>query len=509
MDAQNGLINSAELSSPGQDLFGRAVRGGFWVFALRMVTRALEFGQLIVLARVLGVEDIGLLGVAMLCMSILNTFTQTGFRAALIQKKENTQAYLNSAWTVGIIRGIVLFTALYFAAPYAANLRMPEAKIETATAIIQVIGLSFLLEGFVNVGIVFFDKELEFNKLFLYQISGALTNVLVTICVALIYRSVWALVFGKLAGGLVRLILSYTVHPYRPRLSRDLKKAKQLWGFGKWIFASVVLGFLISQGDDIFVWGYLGVASLAFYQMAYKFSNIPATEITTAICWVTFPAYSKLQDDIPRLKDAYLKVLQFTAFLSAPIAGLIFILAPDFVTLFLKEKWLPMVPAMQILAVFGLLRALGATRGPLFRGLGRPWLGAKLKIIKFAVLVILIYPLTKRFGISGTALAVLLQNVIVQPFSTYLAIKVTKSRISEILRPILFPLAATLLMLAVIYLFKCLFFTEITFTSFFIFAIIGVSTYSAAAYIFDKSFNYGIGKVIKEQINTLAKQTAP
>lgn len=509
MGAENGSINPAELSGPGQDLFGRTVRGGVWVFALRMVTKALEFGQWIILAWLLEVEDLGLLGVAMLCLGTLNTFSQTGFRAALIQKRENTQAYLNSAWTVGIIRGIVLFTALYFAAPYATMLKVPEAKVGTATAIIQVIGLSFLLEAFVNIGTVGFHKELEFKKLFVFQISSSLSTTVLTICLALIYANIWVVVIGRLVGNLVRLVLSYMVHPYRPKLSRDLEKAKELWGFGRWIFWSNVLAFLLTQGDDFFVWGYLGVTSLAFYQYAYRFSNIPATEITNVISSVTFPAYSKLQDDVPRLKDAYLKVLQLTAFLSAPVAGLIFILAPDFVTLFFEDKWLPMVPAIQILTVFGLLRSLGTTRGPLFRAVGRPEITTKLHYMRLFMLVVLIYPLTRRFGISGTALAVVLVNVTCQPFGIYLSIKITQARLPEILRPILFPLAAALLMLGVIYLFKCLFFTEITFTSFFILAIIGVSTYSAAAYIFDKSFNYGIGKVLKEQINTLAKQTGP
>ena len=486
-------------------LFTKTVRGGFWVFALRMVTRALEFGQLIVLARVLGVEDIGLLGIAMLCMSILNTFTQTGFRAALIQKKENTQAYLNSAWTVGIIRGIVLFTALYFAAPYAANLRVPEAKVETATAIIQVIGLSFLLESFVNVGIVFFDKELEFNKLFLYRISGALTNVLVTICIALIYRSVWALVFGRLAGGLVRLVLSYVVYPYRPRLSGDLKKAKELWHFGKWILGAAILGFLMTQGDDLFVWGYLGTVSLAFYQMAYRFSNIPATEISNVISWVTFPAYSKLQDDIQRLKEAYLKVLQFTAFLSIPTAGLIFILAPDFVTLFLSEKWLPIIPTMQILAVFGLLRSLGATRGPLFKAVGKPGIRTKLRIVRVIALAVVIYPLTRRFGISGTALAVVLVNIITRPFGNYLIIKVTGCGIWQLFKPIVCPAVATGVMLLVILLFKCFLFDKATFVYFFILAVIGTGSYLLTVLFLDRIFCFGIEKILNEQILAMRK----
>ena len=116
----------------------------------------------------------------------------------------------------------------------------------------------------------------------------------------------------------------------------------------------------------------LGVTALGFYQLAYRISNMPATEITHVISRVTFPAYSKLQDDIPKLREAYLKVLQITAFLSFPIAGLIFVLAPDFTKIFLGEKWMPMVPAMQVLVFAGLSRAIAATAGYIFYAVGKP-----------------------------------------------------------------------------------------------------------------------------------------
>jgi O-antigen/teichoic acid export membrane protein len=97
---------------------------------------------------------------------------------------------------------------------------------------------------------------------------------------------------------------------------------------------------------------------------------------------VTFPAYSKLQDDMSKLREAYLKVLQVTAFLSFPIAGLIFVLAPGFTKIFLGEKWMPMVPAMMVLVLWGLIRSIGATTGPLFQSIGKPEMATKLQFIQ-------------------------------------------------------------------------------------------------------------------------------
>jgi len=393
----------------------RVVKGGFWVFSLRIVQRLFSLARLIILARILAPHDFGLMGIAMLMMATLETFSQTGFQQALIQKKDNAESYLNSAWTVLILRGFVVFIVLYFIAPYAATF----FKIAEAKPIIQVIGFSVLFQAFTSIGVIYFQKELEFNKQFIYQLSGTLADFIVAVSAAIILKSVWALVFGVLAGDFVRCIISYIIHPCRPRLSSDLGKAKELFGFGKWVLGSSILIFLVTQGDDIFVGKLLGATMLGFYQMAYKISNMPATEITHVISQVTFPAYSKLQDNLPKLREAYLKVLQVTAFLSFPIAGLIFVLAPGFTRIFLGEKWMPMVPAMMVLALYGLSRSLVANTGSLFQAIGKPKISTWLQFLKLILLGSFIYFFTEHWEITGTALAVALSGVLVDAYVLY------------------------------------------------------------------------------------------
>jgi O-antigen/teichoic acid export membrane protein len=112
-------------------------------------------------------HDFGLFGIAMLAIATLEAFTQTGFEAALVQKKENVKSYLDTAWTISAIRGAVLFFILFFFAPLMANFfYSPQA-----TTIIRVIALSAFLSGFRNIGMVFFQKELEFDKQFLFEFS--------------------------------------------------------------------------------------------------------------------------------------------------------------------------------------------------------------------------------------------------------------------------------------------------------------------------------------------------
>ena len=424
------IVNN--LKTPCETLSQKVVIGGFWVFFLRIVNSGFSLIRLIILARILSPNDFGLMGIALLTMSTLETFSQTGFQQALIQKKENIKSYLNSAWTVLILRGFALFIILYFIAPYAAIFfNSPEAK-----TIIRVIGFSVLFRAFTNIGVIYFQKELEFNKQFIYQFSGTLADFIVAISAVLILKNVWALVFGLLAGNATRCIVSYLIHPYRPHLSSNLRKAKELFAFGKWILGSTILFFLITQGDDIFVGKLLGTTALGFYQMAYRISNMPATEITHVISQVTFPAYSKLQDNIPKLREAYLKVLQFTVFLSFPIAGLIFILAPDFTRIFLGEKWTLMVLPMQILVLSGLIRSIAATTGSIFQAVGKPQIDTKLQIIRLLIIFILIFPFTIKWGIPGTSIVVFLSIFITTILLIIKVIEIIKCNRIEFFRAI-------------------------------------------------------------------------
>ena len=483
----NNLVKSESLSQ-------RVVRGGVWVFALRITERGFGLIRLVILARILAPHDFGLMGIALLTMASLETFSQTGFQQALIQKKNNTEAYLDAAWTVLVLRGLLLFAILFFIAPYAAIFfKAPQAK-----TIIQVIGFSVLLQPFTNIGVIYFRKELQFNKQFLYQLSGTLADFIVAVAAVLVLRSVWALVFGLLAGNVARLIASYLIHPHRPHFSRDLGKAKELFRFGKWILGSSILIFLITQGDDIFVGKLLGATMLGFYQVAYIISNMPATEITHVISQVTFPAYSKLQDKLPSLRKAYLKTLQFTAFISIPLAGGIFILAPGFTRTFLGETWMSMVPAIQVLCVFGATRSIGATFGPLFQAVGRPRILTELAIIQLILLGILIYPFTLIWGIVGTSVAIVIPNLITQCIAAAKVARLIKCKSSDVSKPITHSLIVAAAIVLLIGLFMT--FSSHNLVNFAISFMIGAGIYFCLIYVFDSLFDYRIKEFIIQKL---------
>ncbi|MBU1473510.1 MAG: lipopolysaccharide biosynthesis protein [Acidobacteria bacterium] len=430
------------------NLSDRVIRGGFWVIGLRVIYQIFYFARIIIVARILSPDDFGLMGIAMLLMMSLQMFSQTGIDSALIQKKTDIQGYLDVAWTILFIRGVVLYLFLYLIAPVAARFfNEPDAVL-----LIQAIGLFYLFSSVGNIGVIYFLKELKFNKQFIYQGSKVLTEFVVAVVLAITLRNVWALVFGLLAGCLAQVIISYIIHPYRPRFCVNLLKVKELLYFGKWIFGAGGLYFLITQGDDIFVGKLLGVTMLGFYQMAYKISNTPATEISKVVSDVTFPAYSKIQDDKDKLRSGLHKVLQIITITAFPLGCLIFILAPDFTLLFLGQKWMPMVPAVRVLAVVGLIRSIVSTGGALFWAVGKPKIETLLMTFQLLIILALIYPFTSNYGLVGASIVILISMFLTSIACAFFQMRLTGLRLETYIQTIVVPLLGGIGLIVTIYL---------------------------------------------------------
>ena len=462
----------------------KAVRGGFWVFMLRVISRIFSFVRTVVLARLLAPEDFGLFGIALLTLSILEAFSQTGFDKALIQRSEDIRTYLDTAWTIQLFRGVLLYFVLFLLAP-SIGLFFNNAE---SVRLIRIVGIALLLTGINNIGVVYFQKELEFKKEFTYQFGHIFADFSVSIISALLFKDAWALAYGFVAGNFVRVIISYKIIDYHPRFLLDKNKFKKLFRYGKWISLSTILSFLITEGDDIFVGRLLSVSSLGLYQLAYKISNIPTTEITHVVSQISFPTYSKIQKEKSLLKSVYLNVLKLTAVLSFPLAGLIFILAPEFVNLFLGENWIEINPIIQILVIWGLIRSIGATTGPLFRAVDRPDLIAKLQFSKAVLLGLLIYPMIKMWGLIGVSWVVVINSIIVNLAANWKAIKVIQCDVYEYVKQILFPIIATLIMIIIILLVKSIIIFD--FFVLLVLALIGFIAYWSMISLFEKLFNY-------------------
>ncbi|AFK21341.1 lipopolysaccharide biosynthesis protein (plasmid) [Haloferax mediterranei ATCC 33500] len=430
---------------PGEgDLTERTVKSGMWVSAMNVLDRVLKVVMFIVLARLLGPEAIGLMGIALLTISALLSLTNLGIDAALIQRiDDDVDEYLNTMFSLEILRGLLMSSILYLAAPALASLFGEPA----ARDLIRAIALVPIFLSLRNPAMVYFKKDLEFHKEFTYRVSGTMAYVVVALGYAAISPTVWALIFGYLADAGVRALATYLLHPYRPWPSLNREYAAELIGYGKWVTGSSIVEFLYGQGDDAIVGWLLTATSLGYYQLAYRISNAPATEIAVVVSSVMFSTYSKLQEEQHALREAFFSTFRLTAFVALPMSVGIFLVAPSFVGAFLGSDWLPMVATMQILVAYGLFRTLFATFNPVWRAVGRPDVQTKLGTLRVVLLAIIVVPMTSTFGIEGTALAV--TGILAFPMIPLYAREMKKTlgtTYTRFLREISYPTLATVVM---------------------------------------------------------------
>jgi lipopolysaccharide exporter len=479
------------------NLTSRAAKSSFWIFTSRLLQRILGIFRLIILARLLSPSDFGLMGIALLMLSILDSFFQVSFQTWLIQKSGDIKSYLDIVWTASIIRGFILSLILFFLAPFAANFfGAPESE-----SIIQIIGIYVLFQGFINIGIVYFQKDLQFERLFVYEFGSTLIEFIATVGFAIVLRDVWALVLGLLVGGAARLILSFMVHPFRPKIKYDYQKITEVLIYGKWMLGSNIALFLVTQGDSVFIGRYFGVTALGFYQTASTISNTPATEIGQTISQVTLPVYSKLKHDFLSLHNAYFKVLKINAFLSFFLTTLIISLAPEFTMIFLGDKWMPMVPIMQVLVLAGLARSISSCSNQLFYAIGRPEIGARWQFFRLLALIMLMYALSQKLGLIGVSIAVFLSILLTNIGFAINITRIIGVKGEELGRSLIPPMAISIVVIVIVNSLKNIF--GMSFIDFIVLAAIESLLYLIIFYLIDILFNYGIIQIIKENIKAL------
>lgn len=441
-----------------------------WAFSLRIADRGLSLARTIILARVLAPRDFGLFGIALLFLSTVEALTQSGISAALVQRRGDVRPYLDTAWTLQICRGLLLAGLVVLGAPWVARFFTEPATVP----LLRAVSLSIVFQSLSNVGAVLLQRELNFKRRFAHLASGTIADLVFSVIGAFVVRNAWALVGGLLARSAVQTLVSYRVHPYRPRVAFLPKHARELMTFGRWVFLSGLVSFLITQGDDLLVGKVLGAASLGLYQMAYRLANLPTTEVSHVIASVAFPAYAEIQGDPERLREGHRDLLGAVALAAFPMAVLTAFLAPEIVPLLLGDGWVGSIASLQILASYGVLRALGSTNGALLSGSGHPRADTVIGVAKLVMMAVLIYPLTIRWGIAGAAVATTLPSFLSQGLGFSRVAAVLECGIGQLVRPLLLPFLGSVAMAG------CLWIIQTSFASPRIVVILGLSLGSGA-----------------------------
>ncbi len=400
----------------------QALKGVSWVTALRFITRIITFLRIAILARILTPFQFGLFGIATLILSLLEILTETGINIVLIQQKDKIEKYLDSAWAISIIRGFIIFLVLVLLAPFISSFfNTPDSY-----SLILLISLVPLIRGFINPSIVKIQKELQFHKEFLIRLVLFVIDALVVIFFALTTKTAQSFVYGLIAAAFVEVMISFIFFRPIPAFSFEMEKFKYILKRGWWVTITGVFSYFAQEGDNMAVGKLMSASNLGLYQVAYKFSTLPISEITDVVNKVVFPVYSRFSDDKERLRRSFIRVFMTSSLLALILGAIIFLFAEQIVLLLLGEQWIDAIPPIQILSFYGVLRTVFGNFAPLFLAVGKQDYIAKMTLFRVVVLAVTIVPLVSAYGLMGAAFSALLSIVAEIPVISYYAYKVLK-----------------------------------------------------------------------------------
>ncbi len=371
---------------------------------LQSADRVLGFASMLVLARLLVPEDFGLVALGMAIVGSLAAFSEFGFDLALIQNQSAGRKHYDTAWTLSLLRGFLLAVLLLLLSGPNAALMGDDRLVE----LVYVLALVPFIESFINIGIVDFRKNLVFRKEFLYRLSSRLGGVLTTVTLAFIWRDYWALVVGQIAASVLRLILSYFLHPYRPRLS--LAAWSDLFHFSKWLFLNGLAQFVSRRASTFVVGAFLTPAAVGLFALSGEVMGTVSQAIVAPVKRTFFPGFAKLTHDMTAMREILLRAYALTVLVSLPLCIGIGMTAEFIVPLAFGPKWLETIPVIQILVLSALANSLQGPVRPLLLALNRPELVTSLSVVNAVILIPALIVGTWLAGIEGAAWALVFEN---------------------------------------------------------------------------------------------------
>lgn len=393
----------------------KAFLGVGYLTLLNILTQLVSFLKLSILARILMPSDFGLFALVTVTITTFETLSETGFNYAAIHMNVDIKKIAKILLVINITRGMLLSVLTLISAPLLSQF----FKSENLLDLLLLASLIPFLRGFINPLTIRFQKELEFSKVFLTQFIPIVMTVISSIILVFYYHSAMALLLGLIIGTISEVIFSYMIVRFPTREPLNKKYLKKLFSYGKWITAGGLINYLSIQIDNLFIGKFFGTEALGLYDFAFKTANLAFTQVTDTISRVAFPLYVKRNKEKKHLQSLFIKnVVSVT--IPALILTIPFLLFPQQILLFLfGEKWLVAAPTLQILSIYGLLRASIGPGGPLFLSVGKPEILTKLSTLTFILLIGLLFPLSKIAGVQGVAMAMTVSYALIFPLYIY------------------------------------------------------------------------------------------
>ncbi|MBL8838123.1 MAG: oligosaccharide flippase family protein [Alphaproteobacteria bacterium] len=379
----------------------RVAAGAALMVLLKTAVRLIGIASILILVRVLDPDDFGIVALAFVTVSILESVTEPLIQPYLIRAERPDNAVYDCAWTLGVLRGVAIGAVIAAAGPLAAW-SIDEPRL---VPLMAVFALTPVLQGLENVGMVGHMRDLRYDVVLVWRLSSKIAGTLTTIPLAIIFASYWALAAGIVAGRVVSLIASYWLSDYRPR--PRLSGAGDMVHFAKWMFGYGILDTIESYLMTVMLGRLAGSGAVGTFNVAYTVAAMPCSEIAAPVREPLYAALAAARDRPSEFAHQYLTGLGLLTLIVLPMSVGIALVAPQLVPVALGATWTHATVLVQLCALYALLDALSAYTINLFLVRGR----VRQMVMIFAALLAVRVPAAiwgfHAGGIDGAAAGLL------------------------------------------------------------------------------------------------------
>lgn len=362
-------------------------RGAAWAFGARFGGQLLQFAGTVATARVLLPADYGKVAVVLPIIAFAALFSSLGLASAIIHARRLTEQLMSSAFWLNAVTGFLLAGLVCaLAVPLSSVFREP-----LLVPLMSLASLNFALNLSV-VHIALLERTMRFKQLAQQDLACSVCSVAVVVATAFANAGPFSLVLGPLTYSVLRTLQNWNAVRWLPRARPDRASLRELWSYSRGLTGYNVLTFWSQNADNLLLARFVSQADLGNYTRAYNTMKLPLMQMTTIMGKVMFPALTRLRDDRERLAAAWLRALALASAVAAPITFGMAVAAPALVEVLFGNRWLGMVPVLQLLGVAALPQILTVTVGPVLRATGATGvlfrLGVATSVMSLAAMLI-------------------------------------------------------------------------------------------------------------------------
>lgn len=344
---------------------GKIFSGAIIVVAMRWSDRLFGLLSTLILARLLVPDDFGVVVMASLFVGLIDVLLDMGVAAALIHNRNCDSEVYSTAWTIRLIQAALAATIIAFSAPLAAD----YFNDHRVAAVLMLMAATTFIGGLENIGIVTFQKEMAFGRDFQFFFVRRIVGFAATVFLAWHLQSYWALPLGAMASRLIGVLLSYWMHPFRPRLT--LTRFQSIWSISQWMLIRNIGVYVDGRLDKLIVGRHNSAAVVGAYGLADEIAAMPSSELLAPLGRVLFPAFVEARENPNTLKKVFLLAMAVQSAIAFPAAIGLSMVAENAVNVLLGSLWSSAVPFVEVLALVYGVSTISHASGYLLLTLGK------------------------------------------------------------------------------------------------------------------------------------------